>query len=222
MNRKVNILILLSFLFLIVVGGSYAYSKYTSSVKGNIDADVAKWNISVNECDIVNPEGNDKCSTIEDENGTITARFIIDSIEYYSEENTIIRPGKIGPGASGKFEVRINPNYTDVSIKYNLKILDRPDNDYIKISQVKDDGTKEQILDEGIGDIIKYSSFKNNPDYEEKITILVEWENKDENNEADSAIGVDVEGDNPLLSIPVSITFEQYKEEQNENPIESD
>jgi len=50
-----------------------------------------------------------------------------------------------------------------------------------------------------------------NKNYEDEITIIVDWENDDSNNEYDSAIGVDSDGTNPVLSIPISISFEQFK-----------
>jgi len=216
MNRKINTLLILSFLFVVIVGGSYAYSKYTSNTKGSIDADIAKWNISVNDCNIVNPDTNtnSECfeQVVEEDGETITLKrnFNITDITYDNNGNGSITNNKIGPGSTGYFKLKIRPNDTEVSIKYNLKVSVGPKNDFIKLYRIGPDSDEKILIDEeGYSNVIKYST--DNKNYEDEITIIVDWENDDSNNEYDSAIGVDIDGTNPVLSIPISISFEQFK-----------
>lgn len=215
MNKKVNTIIILSFLFILILGGSYAYSKYKSEVSGNASASVAKWNISVNGCNIVDKDKEtENCfdTTVDEESGivTINKNFNIGNIKYNSNDNPNIVDNKIGPGSSGYFDINIKPNDTGVSIKYKLKINLNVINDSLKIYR-SNPNTEEKIPleEEGFEKIIKYS--ENNKNYSEVIRIYVDWENdpNGKNDKVDTEIGTS--DSIPVLDIPVLIEFEQFK-----------
>lgn len=210
MNKKANTFIILSLIFILIVGVSYSYSKYVSKTNGNINAEIAKWNISVNGCNIVSPdESKTDCFSAEkDESGeivTLNKNFDINEINYNNENGNTMAEDKIGPGSSGFFKIKIQPNDTEVSIKYKLNIS-KPENEMIEISV---DGPVN-LVDGVYEGSIKYSA--NNRDYVEEIIVNVDWKNDDNNNESDSEIGVlEDEEEAKKLSIPVTITFEQDK-----------
>lgn len=218
MNKKVNILLLLSFLSIVILGTSYAYSKYRTDVSGDLSASIANWNISVNGCNIVdeNSDSNNCFQTeVDPDSGVVNIirNFGISDISYSNNGSQTIVDNKIGPGSKGNFKIKIKPNDTGVSIKYKLKAVVGPENPAIKLyrSNPNDNEVSNRVPMEvdGYENIITYSP--TNINYEEVITIYVDWENDvtGASDEYDTNIGTS--GSRPILSIPVSIEFEQYK-----------
>ncbi len=211
MNRKVKILVILAFLFLIVLIGSYSYSKYRSSVTGQASANVAKWNITVNGCNVVNPDtSNAECfeSKINaDDTVTILRNFKITEFTYGNEELNNVTRDKIAPGSTGNFKIRIKPNDTEVSIKYTIN-SHIADSDYSLKYYVKgpNDSTRIEMPASGYVGYINYQDGHQN--YEEVITFYVDWINDEDENERDTIVGT--KSTDPKLDIPVEITFEQY------------
>jgi len=213
MNKKVKLLIILAFLFIVVIGGSYSYSMYKSSIAGNASADVAKWNITVNGCNIVNPdETNTDCfaSVVDGDTVTVTRNFKVDEFVYEANGNKNVIPTKIAPGSSGSFKVRIRPNDTEVSFKYTFRARLADTSNSIKLYvTTPTNSTKTLLSDAGYEGTINYAA--NHTNYEEVFTIYVEWvnDNTGQNDERDTEIGT--QGSDPRLSIPIEIVFEQIK-----------
>lgn len=225
MNKKVSLLIILSFLLILVLGAAYTYSKYSTAVSGAATADVAKWNITVNECNIVNPDKNNAdcfMETVNTEDNTVTVNrnfnFGSDDFSYTNNNNADVVDYKIAPGSSGTFKITIEPNDTQVSIKYKLKVNLKKANSSISIYR-SDPNKENKILMEADGyeGILQYndSGFtyideNGNSQSAEKIEFLisVDWVNDEANNEIDTEIGT--ASTSPVLEIPVSILFEQY------------
>lgn len=233
MNKKVNVLIILSFLFILILGGSYAYSKYRSETSGTAKADIANWNIKVNGCNVVNPEElNSACfeSNGVDENGNvlISKNFSITDFTYNNKGNQFVVDNKIAPGSTGTFPIVIEPMDTEVSFTYDLiislpaKSVNKSIRIYIK--DVNDTNYTELIGEEivdGNGTVthynytssylLEYNDFKNDSDFKKEYIVMVDWidEIDDDTNKKDTEIGVD--GSDPKLNIPINIEFEQYK-----------
>ncbi len=211
MNRKVKILVILAFLFLIVLIGSYSYSKYRSDVTGQASSEVAKWNITVNGCNISKPDTtNTQCFESRDNgDGTVTVlrNFKISEFSYNNNNNNNVVNNKIAPGSSGQFVIRIRPNDTEVSIKYTIKSHIADVNTALKY-YVKGPNDASRILVPSSGYVgyINYSA--SNTNYEEVITFYVDWLNDEDQNENDTKIGT--KSADPKLEIPIEITFEQY------------
>lgn len=215
MNKKVNFLIILSFLFILILGSSIAYSKYRTDVTGDAKADIANWNISVNGCTITNPDrDNPNCfeESTDTDTGVVTLvkNFGVSDITYDNNGNDNVVNTKIAPGSSGRFKIVIRPNDTEVSFQYTLKAWLAKSNAAIRLYR-SDPNTDNKVLleEDGYTGIISYSS--TNQDYEEEITIYVDWvsEVDDETNAIDTELGTN--GGSPTLAIPVQIVFEQYK-----------
>lgn len=218
MNKKVNILLLLSFLSIVILGTSYAYSKYRTDVNGDVSADIAKWDITVNDCNIVdeNSDSNNCFETeIDPDSGTVNLirNFGVSDIIYSNNGSSTIAENKIGPGSKGYFKIRIKPNDTGVSIKYKLKSWVGPENPAIKLYRSAPNDSeftnRVPMEEEGIENTIIYSP--SNRNYEEVIIIYVDWENDPSGNSDEFDTNIGTSGSYPVLSIPVSIEFEQYK-----------
>lgn len=134
MNKKLILIIILSFLFVAVFSVSYTYSLYRSNVTTSVDTKVAAWNIKINNCDVVNPDtGDSTCVTLDEDGTTITKTFDISEMFYLegvtdvvttcdsSVENTYLSESKIAPGSSMCFKIMVDTTGTQVSMKYDLK-----------------------------------------------------------------------------------------------------
>lgn len=224
MNKKVNVLILLSFLFILILGAAYSYSKYNTEASGVASAEVAKWKITVNDCDIVNPpdKNNTDCFVGElDDTGNIistTKNFEAGEISYTNNGNNNVINTKIAPGSSGTFGVTIKPNDTEVSVKYTLDVSILKENSSIKIYRSDPNkNNKIEMEEDGYTNYMYYSKDGfyyydengNEVDASEiKFIIYIDWVNDEVNNEADTEIGTSAVS--PILDVPVNILFEQY------------
>lgn len=215
MNRKIKVLIVLSFLFIVILTGSYAYSKYRSDVNGVANLNIANWHITVNGCDIVNPdESNTDCFTpevVDDEDNVIKVarNFSVTEFTYNNNNNNNVVDNKIAPGSSGTYKIKIKPNDTEVSIKYHLTASLEIPNDSIKLYiKGPNDASRRELTSAGYDGIILYSS--NNGNYTEELTVYVDWLNAQDGStdERDTVIGTN--GSDPKLVMPVEILFEQY------------
>lgn len=102
MKKKSKKLIMLLSLALVVLTfgvGGYTYAKYTTSVKGGGQLDVARWSFSVNE-------SSQKIETIK----------LSDTVD-----GTLLVNGKVAPGTKGEFTINVDGTGTEVGINYEVK-----------------------------------------------------------------------------------------------------
>lgn len=158
----------------------------------NVESNIAKWTILINKTNIQNSN-----------------KFTIDTINIEGENN--VQEGKLAPGTKGYFDIEIDTNDTSTSIIYNVTF------DFTKLS---DSFSITKIEETTSGNLIKTS-----PDTYTKVITLEEiqnhqtnnirveltWENKEENNQKDSIIGLTKDS---TITIPVTVTIMQY---QNDN-----
>lgn len=225
MNKKVSLLIVLSFLLILVLGTAYTYSKYNTAVSGSATADIAKWNITVNDCNIVNPDkSNTNCfmETANPEDGTVTVNrnfnFGSDDFTYSNNDNTDAVDYKIAPGSKGTFKITIKPNDTQVSIKYKLNVKMKKVNTSISIYRSDPNETNKVPMEtDGYEGILQYTdagfTYKDKNGVVKsadkiEFIIYVEWINDEANNDIDTELGTS--STSPTLEIPVNIFFEQY------------
>ncbi|MBQ8659276.1 MAG: hypothetical protein IJ475_00350 [Bacilli bacterium] len=199
---KITTLIVLSFLFLIVFSAAYTYSLFQSDITGTATAELASWNIVINDTNIVTTESHS---------------FSLDNIQM--KENSNVADMSFAPGSEGWFDVRIDPSDTDVAIKYEIVI--KPfsfdidgvtlSNENIKISGVEltNNGTSLTEVEEGryVG-IIPYQ-VGTRPVY--NLHVNITWVNDEANNELDSIVGMNGDAD---ADIPMEINFTQYLGEE--------
>lgn len=100
MKKKTKIVLLIIAIMVILVSfiGGQAYAKYMSRVTGNGVAEIACWNFKVNE-------NEEKMQTIS-----------LDSTIH----NITLANGKVAPGTSGEFQIKIDATGSDVEIFYTV------------------------------------------------------------------------------------------------------
>ena len=189
MNKRIAILMGLSLVFLVVFGVAYTYGLFHSEIGDELDLDVADWNIKINGTNVTNGQ---------------TEQFTITDVHFGGDAN--VRSGKFAPGTSGYFDLAIDPDDTQVSIKYEIELNEEEfGNEYIKVRSLQliaGNTTYFTKINDGryVG-VIPLNDQKVN-----RIRINLEWENHEENNESDSEIGT-----NPNdLAIPVTVNLVQY------------
>lgn len=189
MNKKILILGLLSFLVLFIFGIASTFGLFHSNVDGDVNTDVAKWNILVNDTNI---------------SDGVTDKFVINDLAYSDTTNK--KPGTIAPGTSGTFSLTLDATDTQVSVIYTIEVDDSKfGNEMLKIAKVEKvagSGDFQEVTDGVYQGIIPYNA-------KSKVTIdfTITWINDEANNEIDSEIGT---RENPDLEIPVVVTATQY------------
>ncbi len=153
---------------------------------------VGRWDILVNNYQVTNG---------------YSTNFIMNDLDFSTSPNVL--QGKIAPGLTGSGEISIKPQDVDVSVRYDVFIDSSViDNEMIEISALSvTNKTKELILtDENTytGTIL-LSELTNN--YEDVLGFNIVWINDDDNNPADTEVGIQV---STAIMIPVEITFSQY------------
>ena len=194
--QKVLFLLMMCVVILLIYKIIDIYAVFHSEVGANIQFVNGVWNISVNGTQITK--------------GT-EAQFIIDQIT--TTENNHVKPGTLAPGLSGSFDVLINPEDTNVSVRYdvtlnqedlgssNLKIKSilEIQNGYELIKTAENTYTGIMTLQEIQNGIIH------------KLRVEVEWADDGSNDENDTELG---KGDIQQLQIPISVHVIQYLGEE--------
>lgn len=87
------------------------YSKYVSEANGDAVAQIGIWEIFVNGEDIAKPSGKQVTFNIDAEN-----------VKWNNKDATNVKKGKVAPGMDGTYEIKIDPQNTDTSLKYSLEL----------------------------------------------------------------------------------------------------
>lgn len=190
--KRVLIIIILSMILIVAYKLVNTYALFYSEGNGVIEQQNATWRIYVNDKNITSKDSN---------------KFTVDTYEL--EENSHVAPGTIAPGGRGSFSIVIDPKTTDVSVKYSIK-LDKTKltNDKISIVSVEETTGNTNLIrtDEstytGVIKLAEIKAGKTN-----KIKVIITWENDEENNKADTAIGT---VSNYKISIPIEFMATQY------------
>ena len=154
-KRKIVFFVALMSLFYCVSLMQETYAKYVSSATANAELTIARWNILVNNQDILNNS---------DFSSTITPTF---------NGTTHIRNGIIAPTAEGYFDIAINGNNTDVSFNYTIS-LDLANNntvDDLKITKYMIGNTEYTYSTDVTGSILLSDLVR-----EKTIRFYVEWD----------------------------------------------
>ena len=148
-------------LFLLILGFNVTYGLFESEKDFNSNMNVAKFNLFVNDTNIVD-----------------TKEFNINNITVLDNENVL--NGKIAPGVSGYFDIVLNPMGSDVSIYYEVTLdLDNIDNDGIILEKiVSDDNDLIRVGKYTYAGVFTLDEVKNN--VTKSVKIYFSWENNDE------------------------------------------
>ncbi|HAB67633.1 MAG TPA: hypothetical protein DCE23_09735 [Firmicutes bacterium] len=241
--RKISLLLVLSLLLLVVLAGTYAYSKYVAVAVVPGELDVAVWSIKVNGCNIVNPEENDP--SIADEcfekgpsrddptiiETTKNFRITDANISYYPLDNEeLVGIRKIAPGTEARFNITIDPGLTDAAFKYELNAWFDGNNDFIKLYAIPLDENEVPIKDAD-GNEVTHEISREKPYVDtilfsedetisriHRLQVKVVWENDPTGatDITDTEIGTNLgeNGEAPIMEIPVLITFNQITSEK--------
>lgn len=183
-NKKIIILVVILLLLALTSGiVATSYARYVSRATGTGDAKVATWAVQVNETNIV-------------QNST----FALDSSFVTWSDSEYIADGYIAPSRTGTFKIKLDTTGSKVAVNYTIQIDTSSLDSYDQIQITK---VNNQPLS---GD--SYSGIISLDDVDTPIEIPVEisWTNSGANNTSDTSIGSTVD----TLSIPVTVTVEQY------------
>lgn len=180
------------FLLLAVIGLSVTYALFESNKNIDTEVEIAKWQVKINK-DVI--EGHN-------------LNFTIDKVNW--ENNQYVKEGKAAPGLSGYFDIEIDPNNTETSIRYDVKFnFSSLNSSQFEIESIEELNDK-QIVKTGINtysNIIKLTDITNNE--KNTLRVNIKWNNNDNNNEIDSSLGRVL---NNKLQIPVEVTITQSDE----------
>lgn len=174
-------------MILIVVG---SYSLFESQRVNTTNLEIAKWEIKVNE------------SLLSGNSSTFTVNNFTWSTSPYVME------GKAAPGLDGYFDIIIDPNDTDTSIRYDVTFdFSNLDNNQFSITEIKeiDDKSIVRTGEYTYSNIITLDEIENSET--NTIRVYIEWINDEANNIKDSELGTVL---NSQLMIPVSVDVTQY------------
>ena len=167
------------------------YGLFETKTELNVQSEVGKWVILVNNTDITQQENT---------------KFSVDKIIW--DQNDEVKEGKIAPGASGYFDIVIDPTDTDVSVRDDIGFdFSEFENTNITITSIQEINDKKIVKTgdnkyTGIITLDEISAGTTNT-----IRVNIAWENNEENNEHDSNLS---SVPNTILNIPVTINVSQY------------
>ena len=189
-NINKDIRFILIFIFIVSFSFIYLFqtslAKYRKQVTGNIDLQIAKWNIKINDEDV--------------ENKSVLTNNIIPVFE----GNEYTKDSVIAPGSKGYCDIIIDATNVDVDFTYELGISIGEEN---QISDLRTSGyiinptdNTEDVGTELSGEAIKTEIAHNTN--QTKIRLYFEWYDEADNN-MDNKTDTDV--------IAASIRFSQKK-----------
>lgn len=110
---------LITVFLLAVIGVAFiyqqSYARYVKNVDGDLAATMASWNIKVNNESVLGK------TSLENQ------------IDAYFPGNEYVREGVIAPGASGYFDLIIDPTDVDVAFSYTIDLTGQADIPDIKV-----------------------------------------------------------------------------------------
>lgn len=153
-------------IFIFVVGISFiylfqaTYAKYRKQITSEVNANVASWNIKINDEAIANK------------------KKLANSITPIFDENEYVKANTLAPGVTGHFDIIIDSSNVDVDFTYEITASLAEDTDLkdFKITgyELNDSGTINKYDSSITGDLVKNT--KNT-----KIRFYVAWIDDDTN-----------------------------------------
>lgn len=179
----VFVLVFATFLYFATTFGVFE----TETIR-HVESNLAKWEIDVNGSDLV-----------------LNDTFPLANMELDSGSNVV--DDKIAPGGSGHFDIVFNPSGSEVSVRYDVTFdFSTIEGIDYTFSVVELNGRTLTLSDENTyTGIISLNDIQNNTTSTLRCTFL--WNNNENNNDADSAIGLDETNE---LEIPVHVKATQY------------
>lgn len=192
--KKILFLLIICIFVLLVYEIIQIYAVFHSELKANVKLENGAWNITVN---------GTKIST------GIEEQFEIEQIS--TNQNSHVKPDKLAPGLTGSFDIVINPENTNVSIKYDIILNEKEIGDTnLKIKSVQEIENREQLIKTEANTytgVIPLEKIANGVKH--KIKVEIEWEDNETGDEKDTTLGV-----NHQFKIPIIFHATQYLGEE--------
>ena len=188
---KKSLMVLAPFFFITAIFFfQKAYSLFESNRVNTSSISVAKWQVKIN---------NDNIS------GS-SSTFTINNINWIESEN--VKSGKVAPEMDGYFDIEIDPNNTETSVRYDITFdFTNLDSSQFVINEIKEIDEKE-IVRTGeftYSNIFTLDEINNNET--NTIRVYLSWINDELNNEKDSNLGKVA---NNTIKIPVVVEITQH------------
>ena len=190
--KRSLIAILLVVVALFFIAGTYA--RYSTTANANAVADVASWAVTISHDDT------------ELSNIATNITFVVDDNDY-------VVSGKIAPATRATAEIELDLTGTEVAVDFATLI------DTDALAEVL--GANDEISFTTTFNGVTYSSedvvvipLENGEAFDstngvKTLTLAIEWENNDENNAADTALGKETLA-NRTIVVPVTLTAQQH------------
>lgn len=167
--EKKDIKFIIIFIFIVGISFIYlfqaTYAKYRKQITTEVNANVASWNIKINDEAIANK------------------KKLANSITPIFDENEYVKANTLAPGVTGHFDIIIDSSNVDVDFTYEITASLAEDTDLkdFKITgyELNDSGTINKYDSSITGDLVKNT--KNT-----KIRFYVAWID-DDTNEMDNS-----------------------------------
>ena len=183
------------------------YALYKEQLQSDYTNLLGVWAIKVNDTDI-SSGGQNLTFTISDS-----------QLQYIESEYT--KADKIAPGENAFFDIVIDPTNTDVSIVYQIDILENTNVVApTKIELISVENYFGQGNDGQTNKTTNNKEYKNGnsytsiipvnmitQEYKNYIRLYFKWVNEEENNETDSTLA---ETEGATISVPLKINLKQY------------
>ena len=152
-------------ILIIVVLVMNTNSRYVNTTQGTAKAEVAVWNISINNTTITSEQ-------------VLTGEIVLVTNSSLNQTTT---DNKLAPGKSGYFDVIINPDGTEVAIEYaiHFDLSNLPTDLVLKNYTIIEDGVTDTITNNVITGEILLNANKDALSSSNKKTIRVNWEWED-------------------------------------------
>ncbi len=188
---KKYLMVLAPFFFIVAIFFfAEAYSLFESSKTHTTHTDLAKWQIKINNTSV---SGSSQT-------------FTVNEVHWNGSAN--VKDGKVAPGMTGYFDIVIDPNDTDTSIRYDITFdFSNLDSDQFVINNIVEVDNKN-IVRTGeftYSNIITLDEIEDNET--NTLRVYLSWVNLETNDEKDSELGK-VHGN--TLEIPVEVDITQH------------
>lgn len=179
----------LAILLLLVGAGVYTYARYTTSLTGNANVEVAKWAVKVTDGTTDLSEAFNLALTLD--------------------ENDFVANGKIAPGRNASGKVVLDLTGTEVDTDYEIKI-GTVENIPANAEVVVEVGG-EELAQDGTGVFtgkVEHETIALGGDNAKvEVTITVTWPNVDGTNDTTDTTDGEAAA---TLTIPVTVTAKQH------------
>lgn len=164
-----------------------SYGLFESNNNMIVNSEIGKWNVYV------------------DGSAATSGTFTVDSINIIDSSN--VKEGRLAPSTMGYFDVVIDPRDTSVSVRYDITFDFSSVTGNFSVTAIEEvnSGNLIRTGENTYTKVISLADIKNGTT--NTVRVYVKWNNIEENNDVDSAIGSTKDN---YINIPVTVIVSQY------------